>query len=170
MIELDHGEVICGHHHALYASIHTDKEKRPEQRLLEQFDQLTELIRSYQPDILVTERLFFARNVSTAIAVGQARGVILLVAEQAGKPIYEYTPMQIKQQVTGYGKAEKKQIIGMVQKILQLDQMRTKLDDAWDGLAIALTHAYLSGLAVRPDFIVPPDAIKTKPKAKKVLV
>ena len=159
MIECHGNTVTCGHDYAHYGSIHTDKGKRPEERLLEQYHALTELIRSHKPDLIVTEKLFFARNVSTAIAVGQARGVILLCAEQAGKPIFEYTPMQVKQQITGYGKAEKKQIIEMVKRILELDQMRTKLDDAWDGLAIALTHCYLSGMSTRPEFVTAEAAL-----------
>ncbi|MFA6082291.1 MAG: crossover junction endodeoxyribonuclease RuvC [Patescibacteria group bacterium] len=154
MIECDHGEIVCGYHHAIYGAIQTDKDQTASARLLVQYGQLTGLIRSAKPDLIVTEKLFFARNVTTAIAVGQSRGIILLTAEQAGAPLFEYTPMQIKQQITGYGKADKKQIREMVKKIMQLDTERTKLDDAWDGLAIAITHCYLAGLAVRPEFIV----------------
>ncbi len=148
------GQIAVGDVNARYSTINTDKDKRDELRLKELFEQITDLIRSMNPDVIVLEKLFFARNVTTAIGVGQARGVILLACEQAAKPVFEYTPMQVKQQITGYGKADKKQIIAMTKKILEIDQMRTKIDDAWDGLAIALTHCYRSGLAAKPQYLV----------------
>src|SRR5688572_22668679 len=84
------------------------------------FDELTEIIQDSKPDIMSVEKLFFAKNVTTAMTVAQARGVVLLCGQQAGLPIFEYTPMQIKQAVTGYGRAEKKQIQEMVRVILGL--------------------------------------------------
>lgn len=113
-------------------------------RLLTIYDELTELIKQHKPDMMSVEKLFFARNVTTAMTVAQARGVVLLTAQQAGIPIYEYTPMQIKQAVTGYGKAEKKQVQEMVKVLLGLTAV-PKPDDAADALAAAITH----GMTVR---------------------
>ena len=104
------------------------------------FDELTDIIASNKPHVMSVEKLFFARNVTTAMTVAQARGVVLLCGRQAGMPIFEYTPMQIKQSVTGYGKADKKQMQEMVKLLLNLNDV-PRPDDAADGLAIALTHA-----------------------------
>ncbi len=109
-------------------------------RLLTIYNELTEIIKQNKPDMMSVEKLFFARNVTTAMTVAQARGVVLLCAQQAGIPIYEYTPMQIKQAITGYGKADKKQMQEMVRVILQLKEI-PKPDDAADALAAALTHS-----------------------------
>jgi crossover junction endodeoxyribonuclease RuvC len=92
-------------------------------------------------DIMSVEKLFFARNVTTAMTVAQARGVVLLCGKLAGMEIYEYTPMQIKQAITGYGKADKKQMQEMVRAILKLSEI-PKPDDAADAIAAALTHAH----------------------------
>lgn len=162
LIECGDGELKCGYDHTFYDAIRTDKGKRDELRLRELYDGMVGLIRSVKPDIIVIERVYFARNVTTALGVGQARGVILLAAEQANKPVFQYTPLQVKQQITGYGKAEKKQVQVMVKRILELEEMRTKLDDAWDAVAIAITHCYKSGLAIRPDYIVPPEVLSKK--------
>lgn len=99
------------------------------------------LINAYQPEHIAVEELFFFNNAKTALSVGHARGVILQTAEKMKIQIAEYTPLQIKQAITGYGKAEKIQVQKMVQKILQLDYL-PKPDDAADGLAIALTHGF----------------------------
>jgi crossover junction endodeoxyribonuclease RuvC len=104
------------------------------------FDELTDIIASNKPDVMSVEKLFFARNVTTAMTVAQARGVVLLCGRQAGMPIFEYTPMQIKQATTGYGKADKKQIQEMVRVLLGLSEV-PKPDDCADALAAALTHA-----------------------------
>lgn len=109
-------------------------------RLLTIYDELTDIIASTKPDQMSVEKLFFARNVTTAMTVAQARGVVLLTAMQAKLPIAEYTPMQIKQAVSGYGKADKKQIQEMVRVLLNLKSI-PKPDDAADALAAALTHA-----------------------------
>jgi crossover junction endodeoxyribonuclease RuvC len=109
-------------------------------RLLTIYDELTEIIKLNKPEVMSVEKLFFARNVTTAMTVAQARGVVLLCAMQAGLPIYEYTPMQIKQAVTGYGKADKKQMQEMVRVLLGLNEI-PKPDDAADALAAALTCA-----------------------------
>jgi crossover junction endodeoxyribonuclease RuvC len=109
-------------------------------RLLTIYEELTEIIQANKPDHLAVEKLFFARNVTTAMTVAQARGVVLLCGMQAGLTIYEYTPMQIKQAVTGYGRADKKQVQEMVKVILGL-QVVPKPDDAADALAAAITHS-----------------------------
>ena len=110
------------------------------ERLLIIYDGLHEIIKETQPTMVSVEKLFFARNVTTAMSVAQARGIVLLVAQQHNLPIYEYTPMQIKQSVTGYGKADKKQMQEMVRMLLNLKET-PKPDDAADALAAALTHA-----------------------------
>jgi crossover junction endodeoxyribonuclease RuvC len=109
-------------------------------RLLTIYEELTEIIQLTKPDAMSVERLFFARNVTTAMTVSQARGVVLLTAKQAGMEIAEYTPMQIKMAVTGYGKADKKQMQEMVRLTLGLKEV-PKPDDAADAIAAALTHA-----------------------------
>ncbi len=160
MVECARGEVASGNHHAFYGCITTEKDRTADRRLSDLFDGMTNLLRTYKPDIIAIEKLFFARNVTTAMAVGEARGVILLAAQQAGVETVGYTPMQVKQQVTGYGKAEKKQVKEMIKKILSLEAEHIKTDDAWDAIGIALTHCYLAGLAIRPEFIVPHVKIK----------
>lgn len=108
-------------------------------RLKTIFDELTEIIKETKPAEMAVEKLFFAQNVTTAMAVSQARGVVLLCGEQAGIKLFEYTPLQIKQALTGYGRADKKQIQEMVKAILGLKEI-PKPDDAADALAAALTH------------------------------
>lgn len=102
---------------------------------------LKDLIKKHQPDVLAVESLFFATNVKTAFDVGAAKGVILLAGEEAKLPIFQYTPLQVKSSLTGYGKAEKHQIQFMVSKILHLKEA-PKQDDAADAVAIALTHLF----------------------------
>jgi len=109
-------------------------------RLQTIYDELTDIIAATHPAIMSVEKLFFARNVTTAMTVAQARGVVLLCGKQASLEIYEYTPMQIKQAVTGYGKADKKQMQEMVRVLLGLTEV-PKPDDAADAIAAALTHA-----------------------------
>jgi crossover junction endodeoxyribonuclease RuvC len=104
------------------------------------FNELTEIIKETKPDVMSVEKLFFAQNVTTAMTVAQARGVVLLTGRQANLEIFEYTPLQIKQAVTGYGRAEKKQIQEMVKVILKLNQI-PKPDDCADALAAAITHS-----------------------------
>jgi crossover junction endodeoxyribonuclease RuvC len=102
---------------------------------------LQELIKKHQPDVMAVESLFFATNVKTAFDVGAARGVILLVGEEAKLPIFQYTPLQVKSSLVGYGQADKHQIQFMVTKILHLKET-PKPDDAADAVAIALTHLF----------------------------
>ena len=111
------------------------------ERLKKIYDFLTRLIADNQPDVLAVESLFFATNVKTAFDVGAARGVILLAGEEANLPISQYTPLQVKSSLTGYGKAEKSQIQFMVTRILHLKEI-PKPDDAADAVAIALTHLF----------------------------
>ena len=101
---------------------------------------LTELIRQVHPDEMAIEELFFSKNITTGIAVAHARGVILCTAEKMQLPIYEYTPMQVKQAVVGYGLAEKKQVMDMTRRLLKLKAI-PRPDDAADALAIAICHA-----------------------------
>lgn len=114
-----------------------------EDRLLEIFDGLTEIIAETKPEVMSIEKLFFAQNVTTAISVSHARGVAMLTGKQAGLEIAEYTPLQIKQTLTGYGRASKKQMQEMVKLQLGLSSI-PKPDDAADGLAAAITHSLMS--------------------------
>lgn len=124
-----------------YGSIQTPKEMTTAARLRQIYLGMQEIITQYKPDMMAIEKLFFNTNTTTAFAVGQARGVILLAAEEANIPIYEYTPLQVKQAVVGYGKAEKKQIQVMVRILLNLKEV-PKPDDVADALGIAITHAH----------------------------
>lgn len=109
-------------------------------RLQTIFDELTIVIKETEPAQMSVEKLFFAQNVTTAMTVAQARGVVLLCGRQAGLEIFEYTPLQIKQALTSYGRAEKKQIQEMVRVVLQLKEV-PKPDDCADALAAAITHS-----------------------------
>lgn len=110
-----------------------------QERLLHIYRELGRLLAEFRPDTAGIEELFFGRNITTAIAVGQARGVLLLALAQAGIPIGEYSPPKIKQAVTGYGNADKAQMQLMVSQCLKLDAP-PRPDDAADGLAVAITH------------------------------
>jgi crossover junction endodeoxyribonuclease RuvC len=112
-------------------------------RLLDIYESLSEIIRELKPEVMAIEKLFFARNITTAISVAEARGVVELVARQNGVRIAEYTPLQIKQTLTGYGRAEKKQMQEMVRRELGLE-VAPKPDDAADALAVALTHFFMT--------------------------
>ncbi|TCS78001.1 crossover junction endodeoxyribonuclease RuvC [Pectinatus cerevisiiphilus] len=148
---IDPGTAICGYGFveltgsrlkALeYGAITTSSKARPQDRLLKIHTELTALLEKYKPDVMGVEQLFFNRNVTTAIPVGQARGVILLTAAQSNTELVERTPLQIKQSVVGYGKATKEQVIYMVKKILNLPTAPHP-DDVADALAIAIctTH------------------------------
>ncbi|MGG1515800.1 crossover junction endodeoxyribonuclease RuvC [Paenibacillus oryzisoli] len=131
-----------------YGSIQTEAHTDPGIRLKDVYDATTQLIEKYKPDALAIEKLFFNRNVTTAFTVGQARGVMVLAGVQAGLPIAEYTPLQVKQSVVGYGKAEKAQVQEMVKILLKLSQV-PKPDDVADALAIAICHAHSSSLQDR---------------------
>ncbi|GHV28809.1 crossover junction endodeoxyribonuclease RuvC [Clostridia bacterium] len=110
-------------------------------RLKKIAEELEEVIEQFKPDHMAIEKLFFTTNQKTAIDVAQARGAILLTAAQKNLSIFEYTPLQIKQAIVGYGKAEKKQVITMVSKLLRLSEM-PKVDDEADAIAVAICHAH----------------------------
>lgn len=116
-----------------------------DERLEDIFDSLTDIISETKPDVMSIEKLFFARNVTTAMSVSHARGVAMLTGRKASIPIAEYTPMQIKQTLTGYGKADKKQVQEMVRLQLGLKEV-PKPDDCADALAAAITHSLMSRL------------------------
>ncbi len=122
-----------------FGIISTPKDATPSARLEMLYNDLRKLLKQHKPDTSAVEKLFFARNVTTGIAVGQARGVVLLALEQAGIEIFEYTPKEVKNAVAGYGSAEKRQVQEMVRALLQLDSI-PKPDDAADALAVAITH------------------------------
>lgn len=123
-----------------YGAIRTAAELPLAARLLQIGHDLEELIDRFQPDEVAIEELFFSKNITTGIAVAHGRGVILYTAEKRQVPVYEYTPMQVKQAVVGYGLAEKKQIMDMVRRLLHLKDV-PRPDDAADALAIAICHA-----------------------------
>lgn len=116
-----------------------------DERLEDIFDSLTEIIDQTKPDMMSIEKLFFAQNVTTAISVAHARGVAMLTGRRAKIPVHEYTPLQIKQTLTGYGRADKKQMQEMVRLQLNLREA-PKPDDCADALATALTHFYMTRL------------------------
>jgi crossover junction endodeoxyribonuclease RuvC len=122
-----------------YGVILTPKDASAPARLEMLYNQLRDILHEYKPDTAAVEKLFFSRNVTTAIAVGQARGVVMLALQQAGVEPLEYTPNEVKQAVAGYGSADKRQVQEMVRALLQLDSI-PKPDDAADALAIAITH------------------------------
>ena len=128
-----------------YGSLETKSNLSLPQRLQYLYEATLELLREFQPSELAVEDLFFNRNVTTAFTVGQARGVFLLAAQQKGLVYYQYTPAQVKQAVTGYGKADKQQIQQMVKVLLNLPRI-PKPDDTADALAIAICHLQSSGL------------------------
>lgn len=115
-------------------------------RLQTIYDELTEIIKEFKPEIMAVEKLFFAQNVTTAMSVSQARGVVLLAGVKNQLTLFEYTPLQIKQALTGYGRADKKQIQEMVRIILSLDQV-PKPDDCADALACAICHSMTARFA-----------------------
>ena len=119
--------------------IRTTKKTAPAQRLLLIHNQVLELIAQFEPEAVAVEKIFFSKNVRTAFQVGEARGVILLAASRADLDCFEYTPLQVKQAVAGYGKAEKAQVQKMVQMLLKLPA-QPAVDDEADAMAVALCH------------------------------
>ena len=120
-----------------YGCIRTESGLTDAERLVELERDMMQILNQFQPNILGIEKLLFTKNVTTGIPVGQARGIVLLCAQKAGLPIFEYTPTQVKLAVAGYGKADKAQVQDMVKRTLELDNI-PKPDDAADALAIAL--------------------------------
>lgn len=137
MIDVLEGNLVS----VTYGVIVTPAKERDGKRLQLIYDRLWGLLQEYQPEMAAIEQLFFGKNVTTAITVGQARGVLLLALENAGIPTAEYTPAKVKETIVGYGNAEKAQIQLMVRHLLNLNEIPHP-DDAADGLALALTHYY----------------------------
>ncbi len=123
-----------------YGCITTSSKSSLPDRLFFIMNEMTDIINEFKPDEMAIEELFFNKNTKTAITVAQARGVEILAARQAGLEIYEYTPLQIKQGVVGYGRAEKQQVQEMVKILLNLSE-RPKPDDAADALAVGICHS-----------------------------
>lgn len=115
-------------------------------RLKDIYNDMVTVIEKYEPDEMSVEKLYFNTNTTTAIDVAQARGVIVLAAELSGVPVFEYTPLQVKQAITGYGRAEKRQVMEMVKNFLNLERV-PKPDDTADALALAVCHGHYSGTA-----------------------
>lgn len=130
-------------------------------RLLQISQDMAELLQTFSPDEMAVEELFFSKNVTTGIAVAHGRGVVLLEGERFGLPIYEYTPNQVKQAVTGYGKAEKKQVMSMTQKLLSLKEI-PRPDDAADALAVALCHSRAATSLLNQDRVYNPKLYQTR--------
>ncbi len=128
-----------------FGCIQTEANTDQAARLKDIFETMTRLIETYSPDVVAIEKLFFNRNVTTAFTVGQARGVLMLAAVQKGLAVAEYTPLQVKQAIVGYGKAEKRQVQEMVRMFLRLSAA-PKPDDVADALAVAICHAHSSTL------------------------
>ncbi len=129
----------------VYGTITTSSDWPQPERLQRIYRELTALIEDRQPTAVAVEELFFSKNVRTALSVGQARGVVLLVAANAGLPIHEYTPLQVKQAIVGYGRATKDQVQQMVRMLLALDSV-PQPDDAADAIAVAICHIHSAKL------------------------
>lgn len=130
-----------------YGAITTEADTPFAERLHIIYNDMCYIFSKYKPDVMSMEKLFYNSNQKTVIDVAQARGVITLSAQMNGKDIYEYTPLQVKQSVTGYGRAEKKQVMEMTRSILHLPSV-PKPDDTADALAMAICHAHCSASAI----------------------
>jgi crossover junction endodeoxyribonuclease RuvC len=128
-----------------YGTVTTPAGQPLADRLLSIDEELRALIDKHRPDVVAVEEMFFGRNVTTAMIVGQARGVAILAAARAGLPVREYKPMAVKQAITGYGKASKSQMQQMVRLLLNLEDV-PKPDDAADAVAVAICHVYAARL------------------------
>lgn len=124
-----------------YGVIRTSPQVPAARRLLQIYREISELITQYRPEVMAVEELFFNKNSRTVLAVGQARGVAMLAAARGNLPVAEYTPLQVKMAVVGYGRAEKRQVQEMVRVLLGLTR-RPQPDDAADALAVAICHAH----------------------------
>lgn len=129
-------------------AVTTDADTPFDERLRIVFENICELIEKTKPDAMAIESLYFQNNQKTAIMVAEARGVILLAARLKGVPVYEYTPLQVKTAVTGYGKAKKPQVMEMTKRLLKLSKM-PRYDDTCDALAVAICHVHAAGTNVR---------------------
>lgn len=137
VLDYDRSKFTPVEYGAIFTEAHTDFNGR----LKSIFTDMQYIIEKYRPDCMAIEKLYFTSNQKTAIDVAQARGVINLAASLADVPVYEYTPLQVKQSVVGYGKAEKKQVMDMVKRILKLAEV-PKPDDTADAIAIAICHGH----------------------------
>ena len=131
------------------------------ERLLQISRDMEQLLETFKPDEMAVEELFFTKNITTGIAVAHGRGVILLAAEKAGIPVFEYTPMQVKQGVVGYGKAEKKQVMLMTQRLLNMKDI-PRPDDAADALAIAICHSRAATSLLNTERVFDPSKYDTR--------
>ena len=133
---------VSGHRQSLVRCgvIRTSAGTRLALRLKQIYDDISELLALYRPDAIAVEELFFNTNLKTGISVAHGRGVLILAGEERSIPMYEYTPLQVKQTVAGYGRAGKKQVMEMVRRLLSLEDL-PRPDDAADALAIAICHA-----------------------------
>jgi len=131
-----HAEPVC------YGCIESTKDQPATERLLHIYAELTALLAKYEPAQIAVEKLFFSKNITSAMGVSEARGVILLLAGQRRIPVTEYTPNQVKQAITGSGRADKRQMQEMITRLLRLDSV-PKPDDAADALSIALCHIHV---------------------------
>ena len=130
-------------------------------RLLQISEDMEELLATFRPDEAAVEELFFSKNITTGIAVAHGRGVILLALERVGVPVYEYTPMQVKQAVAGYGGAEKRQVMLMTQRLLKMREV-PRPDDAADALAIAICHGRSATSLLNTDRVFDPRKYDTR--------
>ena len=130
-------------------------------RLLQISNDMEQLIHQFHPDEMAVEELFFSKNITTGIAVAHGRGVILLAAERLGVPIFEYTPMQVKQAVVGYGKAEKRQVMLMTQRLLGMKEV-PRPDDAADAIAIAICHSRSATSLLNTERVFDPKKYDTR--------
>ena len=135
-----------------YGAVTTEAGVEFSRRLAEIYDGMQELLNRLKPEAAAVEKLYFSNNKTTGIGVAEARGVILLALSQAGVPLFEYTPMQVKQAVTGYGKALKPQMQEMTRKLLRLRQV-PKPDDTADALALAICHGQAAGSTLRRELL-----------------
>lgn len=159
---IDPGTAICGYGLVeqsrgrliakKFGAITTSPQARMQDRLLKIYNELDALIKNFQPEVVGVEKLFFGKNATTAIPVGQARGVVLLCAAQNNLDVVEMTPNEVKLSITGYGGATKEQVIYMVTKILNLPEPPTP-DDTADALAIAIGATYEANSLVRRNFL-----------------
>ncbi len=124
-----------------YGAIITPPKTLLEERLEQIFDEMQQLLKYYKVEVAAMEKLYFNTNITTGIAVAEARGVLMLATVKQHVPCYEYTPLQVKQAVTGYGRADKQQVMSMVKMLLNLDKL-PRPDDAADGLALAICQAH----------------------------
>lgn len=157
-------EFVRGKYHTLgYGVITTDADTPFNRRIEIIYDNVALALEKCKPEAIAIERLYFQNNQKTAIDVAQARGVVILAAQKAGVPIFEYTPLQVKTTVTGYGKAKKQQVMEMTRRLLKLDEI-PRPDDAADALAIALCHTQACGTKLRE--MIVKNASKNNKKAK----